>query len=200
MSLQRVASLRDLWVGEMTGLVVDGVPVLLVSLPDGVHAYEDRCSHKGVALSTGHLVGTRLTCSAHAWEYDVATGAGVNPLRACLRAFPVTVQGDDVLVDVQAAPAAAPRPVDEVGPVLQAGPMTDAVVAAIRKLNAGARVVDRGAYVRVLCPRRCVVTRAAIEDAAGAGFRLPGDLELIMSSFKGRFAVTADEASWELQA
>jgi hypothetical protein len=82
--------------------------------------------------------------------------------------------------------------------VLQSGPVTEAVVAAIRAQNAGARVVDRGAYVRVLCPGRCVVTRAAIEAATGAAFRLPGDLELIMSSFKGRFAVTSDEARWEL--
>jgi toluene monooxygenase system ferredoxin subunit len=198
MSFQRVASQRDLWVGEMKGMVVDGVAVLLVALPEGVRAYEDRCAHKGVALSSGHLVGTRLTCSAHGWEYDVASGSGVNPRRACLRAFPVKVEGDDVLIDVQGTPAAPARPVDEVGPVLQAGPVTDAVVSAIRRLNAGVRVVDRGAYVRVLCPRRCVVTRAAIEAATGSAFRLPGDLELIMSSFKGRLAVTADEASWEL--
>jgi toluene monooxygenase system ferredoxin subunit len=201
-SFQRAASKAELWVGEMTGVVVDGVPVLLVALEDGVRAYEDRCAHKGVALSTGRLVGTRLTCSAHAWEYDVGSGRGVNPRRACLRAFPVTVQGDDILVDVQAAldadGARAPRPADEVGPVLQSGPVTEAVVAAIRAQNAGARVVDRGAYVRVLCPGRCVVTRAAIEAATGAAFRLPGDLELIMSSFKGRFAVTSDEARWEL--
>ncbi len=201
MSFQRVASRADLWVGEMKGLVVDGVPVLLVALEDGVHAYEDRCAHKGVPLSQGRLVGARLTCSAHAWEYDVAAGCGVNPRRACLRGFPVAVEGDDILVDVAAAPgedAPAPRVLDDVGPVLQAGPVGDAVVAAIRDQNAGARVLDRGAYLRVLCPGRCVVTRAAIESRTGGAFRLPRDLELVMSSFKGHFAVSEDEARWEL--
>lgn len=204
MSFRRVASRQDLWIGEMRGVVIDGVPVLLVSLDDGVRAYEDRCAHKGIALSAGRLVGTRLVCSAHQWEYDVASGRGLNPDRACLRAFAVAVEGDDVLVDVGDAAAARAvrdaRGEDDVGPVLQAGPVGNAVVGAIRALNADVRVLDRGAYLRVLCPRRCVVTRAAIEARTGEAFRLPGDLELVMSSFKGRFAVSEDEARWELSA
>src|SRR4051812_43999107 len=91
----------------MKGIVVDGVPVLLVALEDGVRAYEDRCAHKGVALSAGRLVGTRLTCSVHAWEYDVAAGCGINPQRACLRAFTVAIEGDDILVDVGQATQAS---------------------------------------------------------------------------------------------
>jgi nitrite reductase/ring-hydroxylating ferredoxin subunit len=207
-SFLRAARRDDLWIGEMKGVVVAGVRVLLVSLEDGVRAYEDRCAHKGVALSEGRLEGTRLVCAAHAWEYDVAAGRGLNPARACLRALPVAIEGDDLLVDVAAAsnassPAAAradARGSDDVGPVLQAGPLGSAVVGAIRALNADARVIDRGAYLRVLCPRLCVVTRAAIEARTGAAFRLPGDLELVMSSFKGRFAVSEDEARWELSA
>ena len=203
MSFRRAASREDLWVGEMKGVVVDGVPVLLVSLDDGVRAYEDRCRHKGVALSAGRLSGTRLACSVHAWEYDVASGQGLNPTNVCLRAFPVRVVGDEIEVDVDVGAGASPRRpegADDVGPVLQSGPLGAAVVDAIRALNAEARVVDRGAYVRVLCPRRCVVTRAAIEHRTGAPFRLPGDLELVMSSFKGRFTVDDDEARWELSA
>jgi hypothetical protein len=81
--------------------------------------------------------------------------------------------------------------------VLHAGPLAQAVVAAIVAANAGVEVIDRGAYVRVLVPRRCVVTRAAIEAGVGAPFRLPGDLESIMPSFRGRFRVTEDVAEWE---
>jgi toluene monooxygenase system ferredoxin subunit len=206
-SFVRAASATDLWIGELRGVVVDGTPVLLVRLAeDDVRAYEDRCAHKGVALSAGRLAGTVLTCSSHEWQYDVATGGGVNPARACLRAFPVRVSGDDVLVDVAEAvaarvvPEAALVPSDDVGPVLQEGPEAVAIVAAIRRQNQGVRVVDRGAYVRVLCPRRCVVTRAGIEAELGRPFRLPGDLELVVSAFKGRFHVTEDEAQWELGA
>jgi hypothetical protein len=89
---------------------------------------------------------------------------------------------------------------DWVGPVLQKGDVADVVVEAIRELNVSVRVIDRGAYVRVLAHRRCRVTREAIERHASELFRLPSDLELIMSSFKGRFDVSEEEAVWQLGA
>jgi toluene monooxygenase system ferredoxin subunit len=200
MSFQRAAGLGELWEGELKGVVVGGAKVLLVRLPDGVRAFEDRCAHKGVALSEGRLADGALTCRAHAWRYDAASGRGLDPANVCLRAYAVRVDGDDVLVDVDApAPAATLAPTDEVGPVLQSGPLADAVVAALLAENPAARVVDRGAYLRVLCPRVCAVSRAAIEARTGAAFRLPRDLELMMSSFKGRFRVTEDEARWEVR-
>ncbi len=87
---------------------------------------------------------------------------------------------------------------DWVGPVLQKGGVTDAVVAAILEQNEDARVVDRGAYLRILSYRRCHLTREAVERRTGEPFRMPADLELIMSSFKGRFDVSEDEAVWEV--
>ena len=89
---------------------------------------------------------------------------------------------------------------DWVGPVLQKGGATDAVVAAIQEQNDSVRIVDRGAYVRVLSYQRCRVTRQAIERHAGEPFHLPSDLELIMSSFKGTFDVSDDEATWKFSA
>ena len=84
------------------------------------------------------------------------------------------------------------------GPVLQAGALANAIVAAIRSLQEAVVVVDRGAYLRVLVPGRCSVTRAAIERCLGESVRLRKDLEAIMPSFKGRFRVTDDVASWDL--
>lgn len=89
---------------------------------------------------------------------------------------------------------------DHVGPVLQAGTIADAVVAAIRDLNPEVLIMDRGAYLRVLVPRRCSVTCAAIEEHLGRSFRFPGELETIMSAFKGALRLTAEEAVWQLTA
>jgi hypothetical protein len=99
---------------------------------------------------------------------------------------------------VELEPKVEPDTRDWVGPVLQRGSVTDKVIAAIRELNDGARVVDRGAYVRVLSYRRCRVTREAIERHSGEPFFLPSDLELIMSSFKGNFEVSEEEAVWKV--
>src|ERR1700757_4393826 len=85
---------------------------------------------------------------------------------------------------------------DRVGPVLQAGTVANAIIAAIRDLNQDVIVVDRGAYVRVLVPRSCVVTRLAIERHLGRPFRFPGELETVMSAFKGSLQLTQNDAAW----
>ena len=90
-----------------------------------------------------------------------------------------------------------PSDYDSVGPVLRSGTLAQAVLAAIAALNADAKVIDRGAYLRVLVPHRCVVTRAAIERAAGRAVRLPGELEAIMPSFKGSLSIDEERATWE---
>ena len=80
--------------------------------------------------------------------------------------------------------------------MLEAGAAADAVIAAIRELNAGVVVVDRGAYRRVSAFRRCIVTREAIEKELGRAFQLPGDLEKIMPAFQGCFSVSEECAAW----
>jgi toluene monooxygenase system protein D len=88
---------------------------------------------------------------------------------------------------------------NRVGPVLQAGTMANAIIAAIRDLNQDVLVVDRGAYVRVLVPQQCLVTRSAIEKHLGRSVRFPGELETVMSAFKGSLQLNQDDAAWRLQ-
>lgn len=85
---------------------------------------------------------------------------------------------------------------DTVGPVLEASDSGRAVVAAILRLNADVTVVDRGGYLRVLVPERCVVTRQAIELSLGQKFELPLDLEPLMPAFKGRITMDGERVEW----
>jgi hypothetical protein len=89
---------------------------------------------------------------------------------------------------------------DRVGPVLQTGVIGAAIVSAIKDLNPDVIVVDRGAYLRVMVPRRCFVTRAAIEKHLGRAFRFPGELETVMSAFKGTLKLGQEDAVWQFGA
>lgn len=89
---------------------------------------------------------------------------------------------------------------NEVGPVLLAGRVTDAIVAAIRKENAGARVSPRGSYVRVSVPDRCEVHGLLVAQLLGEPFRMIQDLERVMPSFRGRLSLSEDAAVWEVGA
>jgi toluene monooxygenase system protein D len=85
-----------------------------------------------------------------------------------------------------------------VGPVLQSTPLARAVVTAIEHENEHVVVADEGAYVRVLAPRVCRLTRARLETETGHPVQLPGDLEVIMSSFSGLIRMDEEGAVWWL--
>ena len=102
MSFRRVADAGSVAPGEMKGLVLDTIRVLLINLDGAMIAYEDSCPHRGVALSCGRLEprsGT-LTCGMHFWQYDVRTGRGIDHRGAAMRRLPTRVQDDGIWVEV----------------------------------------------------------------------------------------------------
>jgi len=103
MTFQRVASLDDLWSGEMMGLEVNGERILLINVDNRVYAYADACPHQKSRLSEGTLTDKILRCPRHHWEFDVCTGHGINPQNACLKVFPVTLERRDILLDLDNA-------------------------------------------------------------------------------------------------
>jgi toluene monooxygenase system ferredoxin subunit len=100
MSFVFALSEDELWVGEMRGIRLEDRRVLLLRTADGIRAYEDRCAHLGIPLSSGRLEGTVLTCSGHHYQYDAGTGRGINPKTVRLRAFDVRVEAGEILVDL----------------------------------------------------------------------------------------------------
>jgi toluene monooxygenase system ferredoxin subunit len=91
-------SLDDIWAGEMTAVNLGAADVLLCNLDGTLVAYEDRCPHLARPLSEGALDGDVLTCGAHEWQFDARTGRGVNPASACLRRYPVRLDGEQIFV------------------------------------------------------------------------------------------------------
>ncbi|OAN41848.1 MmoB/DmpM family protein [Mycolicibacterium iranicum] len=87
---------------------------------------------------------------------------------------------------------------DHVGPVLHTTPFARTVVSAIKDENDQVAVQDEGAYLRVLAPRICRLSRTALEAAAGGSVRFPGELEVVLSSFTGVMQLTEDDVVWRL--
>ena len=102
MGYQRIAEVEDLWSGEMRGLEVNGERILLINMDDHIYAYADACPHQKSRLSEGTLTGKVIRCARHHWEFDVCTGNGVNPQNTCLRMFPIRLDGQYILVDIDA--------------------------------------------------------------------------------------------------
>lgn len=100
MAFHRVCSLDDLWEGEMKDFAVEGDEVLLVFPVGGsVVAIQPRCPHQDVELAEGEFDGKVLRCRAHQWEFDPATGAGLNPTDCRLKRYRTKLEHDAVFVD-----------------------------------------------------------------------------------------------------
>jgi toluene monooxygenase system ferredoxin subunit len=100
MAFQKIATLDDLWSGEIMTVNLVGQPVLLVNVDGDIRAYADMCPHLRTPLSRGCLRRNSLVCPTHGWEFDVRTGRGINPLTACLESYAVKIESGDILVDL----------------------------------------------------------------------------------------------------
>ena len=70
------------------------------NLDGELRAYDGICPHAGGPLGQGMIDGKNLVCPWHAWEYDCLSGVNDYDDNVKLAAFPVKVQGDDILIDV----------------------------------------------------------------------------------------------------
>jgi toluene monooxygenase system ferredoxin subunit len=89
----------DLWEGDMDPVDVQGTKVLLVNVDGEVRAYQNRCPHQAWALDEGDFDGATLTCVRHMWQFDAASGQGVNPNDCSLNGYPCEV-GEDGMIRV----------------------------------------------------------------------------------------------------
>ena len=111
MAFAKVAALSSLGEARPTHVQVDGRDVCLVRLGDDVHAVLDTCSHEDYPLHEGYVFQGQLECALHGSMFDLKTGDPESlPATTPVPLFAVRVEGDDVLVDVEAPINDAPIP------------------------------------------------------------------------------------------
>ena len=81
--------------------------IAVVDFEGELFAIEDVCSHAEVALSEGEVEefegAPTIECALHGSCFDLRTGQPTNlPATEPVPVYPVRVEGDDVLVDVDA--------------------------------------------------------------------------------------------------
>ena len=94
--------------GSCIGVKVEGVFIGIYNIDSKYYAINNICPHLGGVLHYGFFEGNVITCPLHMWEFDVKTGKCVWPEQERLPTYPVKVEGEDILVDVN-SPQAADR-------------------------------------------------------------------------------------------
>jgi NADPH-dependent 2,4-dienoyl-CoA reductase/sulfur reductase-like enzyme/nitrite reductase/ring-hydroxylating ferredoxin subunit len=96
-----VCKLSEIEDGEMKEVKVGETPVLLARVEGKCYALAAHCTHYGAPLAEGYLSGGRIVCPWHHACFNARTGdLEEPPALDSLAAYPVRIEGDDVIVDL----------------------------------------------------------------------------------------------------
>jgi nitrite reductase (NADH) small subunit len=90
----------DVSPGQSKVVDVDGKPIALFNVDGTFYAIDNTCQHSGGPLGEGALDGAIVTCPWHGWEYDVTNGVCQLDETVRVSAYPVRVEGEQVLIEV----------------------------------------------------------------------------------------------------
>jgi 3-phenylpropionate/trans-cinnamate dioxygenase ferredoxin subunit len=98
----KVATLSELPEEGAIRVVLDGVPICLARSQGEIYAVGDVCSHADVSLSEGEVEDGTVECWLHGSRFDLRSGKPTGlPATKPVPTYPVTVEGDDVLVKLE---------------------------------------------------------------------------------------------------
>ncbi|CAI7979341.1 MULTISPECIES: non-heme iron oxygenase ferredoxin subunit [Parafrankia] len=102
---RRACAAADLGDEAALGVEIDGEPICVVRSGGRLYAVRDECSHADVQLSEGEVENGLIECWLHGSQFDLATGQPTSlPAIDPVPTYPVTIDGDDVLVDLHTNP------------------------------------------------------------------------------------------------
>jgi len=100
-SSEVIAKTGDVEPGKVQVYEVSGRQIALCNVDGTFYAIDDVCTHDGGPLDQGELLGDKIECPRHGACFDVKTGKALTlPAVAPVRSYPVSVNGDDISVEV----------------------------------------------------------------------------------------------------
>ncbi len=102
MTGMRACALSELPQEGAIRVELGGRPVCVARSGGRVYAVSDICSHADVSLAEGEVEDGHVECWLHGSRFDLATGRPTGlPATTPIPTYPVTVEGDDVLVQME---------------------------------------------------------------------------------------------------
>lgn len=97
----KIASSEELPGPDQAKEFTVGEKVVCVANVGGtLSAMDNVCIHRGGPLGQGIIEGGKLVCPWHGWQYDPKTGAAVHNPAAKVKVYPIKIEGNDVLVEL----------------------------------------------------------------------------------------------------
>jgi 3-phenylpropionate/trans-cinnamate dioxygenase ferredoxin component len=97
---RRVCAVTDVPEGQVRVMTCGERSLAVSHLDGGVYAIDNRCTHDNGPLGEGRLQRGRVICPRHGAAFDARTGRVLSlPAVHDVRAYAVTVSGEDVYID-----------------------------------------------------------------------------------------------------
>ncbi|MDE1178406.1 MAG: Rieske 2Fe-2S domain-containing protein [Edaphobacter sp.] len=87
--------------GGVAEAEAEGIALCLANINGELSALDNWCPHRRGPLGQGWLEGELVVCPWHSWMFHAKTGVAEYPKNERVEAFPVRVDGEDVLVDIE---------------------------------------------------------------------------------------------------
>ena len=79
---------------------VSGQEILLVNVRGKIFAVENECPHQGSPMNAAVVKDGVISCPRHGYRFNLDTGACSDHPEFTLKVYPVSIDGDDVLVEL----------------------------------------------------------------------------------------------------
>ena len=74
--------------------------VAVFNVDGHLHGIESDCKHMRASLANGDIEDGHVRCKWHGWKYNLETGECLNLKKTRLRVYEVSVEGDDIFVEI----------------------------------------------------------------------------------------------------
>ncbi len=78
--------------------MVDDTPIALFNLKGKIHAWDNRCPHRGSSLADGYISDDIIQCKFHLWEFDVEIGCAVANSNLKVKTFKFEIKEESVFI------------------------------------------------------------------------------------------------------
>jgi nitrite reductase/ring-hydroxylating ferredoxin subunit len=172
--------------GGLLSIAQDDREAVVVRAGTGeVFAVARACPHEGYPLEQGIVVGESITCPWHGWRFDLRSGACLTAGEDT-RTFPVSIRGDEVLVDLDVGFGAGERALrtDALLSALEAGDEPRAARNVVRLLATGATPPEIAPMLARFAASHgsgLGLAGGAVADALSLAAREPAQVELLLA-------------------
>jgi nitrite reductase (NADH) small subunit len=94
-----IARVDQLAPGDVIGVEIDGVEIVVGRDGDHYFATQRRCVHRGGDLADGIISRGHVICPQHGWRFSTINGRNADAAEYCLVVYAVRVHGDHIEVD-----------------------------------------------------------------------------------------------------